>query len=525
MVAIDGQNVRLKAQITGDHAVCPSCHTSSSKVHDHYTRRPIDLPWRGHPVRFELTVRRFRCTNPDCKRATFAEDCGSNLPRYARRTLEAKAQLLQIALTAGGEAGARLAGKQGLPTSPDTLLRLLRRMCLPAMSTPRVLGVDDLALRRGHDYATIFVNMETHRPVDLVEGREAGTLANWLKARPGVEVISRDRADAYAEGARVGAPQAIQVADRFHLLQNASTALDELLRSRRRQMEHSVHYDVYDRVASSSVGAAEQPQNQSPPPTLSATKQAEVARRAARVARWEKVKKMREAGRSISEIARALGMNRRTVRHYLATPEAPRNQAHHPRPGGLKSPSLQPFVGYLQDRWQAGCHNVSQLYREIVERGYAGSRSLVAQSLEPWRPPRLSSKQRRLKRRLNLRWLCLRPPERLKPDEKAALADLLGRDNMLATGYDLLQQFRQVLANRTIPALDKWLDTAKASGLPPFVALANGIAEDRSAVDAALLLPWSNGTTEGHVNRVKLIKRQGYGRAKFDLLRQRVLAA
>jgi transposase len=485
----------------------------------------MDLPWQGYPVRLELTVRRFRCVNPDCKRATFAEDCGPNLPRYARRTLEAKAQLLAIALTAGGEAGARLAGKQGLSTSPDTLLRLIRRMSLPAASTPRVLGIDDLALRRGHDYATIFVNMETHRPVDLVEGREADMLANWLKAHPGVEVISRDRADAYAEGAKVGAPQAIQVADRFHLLQNASTALDELLRSRRRQTEYNVHYDVAEQVTDAEGGTAEHPQNPSPPLALSATKQAEVARRAARVARWEKVKEMREAGRSIREIARALGMNRRTVRHYLATPKAPRNQVHHPRPGGLKSPSLQPFVGYLQDRWQAGCHNVSQLYREIVGRGYAGSRSLVAQSLQPWRPPRLSAKQRRLTRRLSLRWLCLRPPERLKPDEKTALADFLARDNVLATGYDLLQQFRQVLAIRTIAALDKWLDTAKASELPSFVALANGIAEDRSAVNAALLLPWSNGTTEGHINRVKLIKRQGYGRAKFDLLRQRVLAA
>ena len=486
----------------------------------------MDLPWRGYPVRLELTIRRFCCTNPDCERATFAEDCGPNLPRYARRTLEAKAQLLQIALTAGGEAGARLAGKQGLPTSPDTLLRLLRRMSLPAASTPRVLGVDDLALRRGQDYATIFVNLETHRPVDLVEGREADMLANWLRARPGVEVISRDRADAYAEGARVGAPQAIQVADRFHLLQNASTALDELLRSRRRQTEYNVHHDVYDQIASASAaGAAERPQNPSPPSMLSATKQGEMARRAARVARWERVKEMREAGRSISEIARTLGMNRRTVRHYLATPKAPRNQVRHPRPDGLKSPSLQPFVGYLQDRWQAGCHNISQLYREIAGQGYAGSRSLLAQSLQPWRPPRLSSKQRRLKRRLNLRWLCLRPPERLKPDEKAALAEFLARDNVLATGYDLLRQFRQVMASRTIPALDKWLDTVKASELPSFIALANGIAQDRSAVNAALVLPWSNGTTEGHVNRVKLIKRQGYGRAKFDLLRQRVLAA
>lgn len=218
MIAIDGKSVRLKAEIVGDHADCPSCQVSSAKVHDRYARRPLDLPWRGHPVRLELTVRRFRCVNSGCERATFAEDGGSNLPRYARRTLEASAHLLQTALTAGGEAGARLATKQGLPVSPDTLLRLLRGAPLPAEPTPRVLGVDDLALRRRQVYATIIMNLETNRPIDMVQGRDAQVLANWLKSRAGVEIIVRDRSGAYADGAKAGAPHAKQVADRFHLL-------------------------------------------------------------------------------------------------------------------------------------------------------------------------------------------------------------------------------------------------------------------------------------------------------------------
>ena len=229
---MDGQTVVLRSQLTGHSASCPSCRTSTTIVHDRYRRHPFDLPWRGHPVRLELTVRRFRCANPHCNRTTFAEDCGSNLPRYARRTLEANAHLVHATLTAGGEAGARLVVKQGLPVSPDTLLRLLRRHRLPPVPTPRVLGVDDLSLRRRQVYATIFVDLETHRAVDLVEGRDAEVLANWLKAHYGVEVIARDRAEAYAEGAKAGAPQATQVADRFHLLQNASLALDEMLRGR-----------------------------------------------------------------------------------------------------------------------------------------------------------------------------------------------------------------------------------------------------------------------------------------------------
>jgi transposase len=124
-----------------------------------------------------------------------------------------------------------------------------------------------------------------------------------------------------------------------------------------------------------------------------------------------------------------------------------------------------------------------------------------------------------------MRWLCLKPPKDLKPKEKVLLNQLLAQDADLATGYQLLQRFRRVIAERDIPGMDSWLNDAKGSGLPTFVALANGIDGDRAAVDAGLRLPWSNGPTEGHITRLKLIKRQGYGRAKLDLLRARVLAS
>ena len=216
----------------------------------------MDLPWRGHTVRLVVTVRRFRCANSACERATFAEDCGPFLPRYARRTAQANQCLLEIAGVGGGEAGARLAVACGLPWSPDTLLRLQRRLVVPVAPTPRVLGIDDLALRRRQTYATIFVDLETGRPVDLLEGRDAQTLANWLLARPGVEVIARDRAEAYAEGARIGGPQAVQVADRFHLLRNASDALDRMLRSRRLRVEGVAEQSDEAQPAITEAGAA-----------------------------------------------------------------------------------------------------------------------------------------------------------------------------------------------------------------------------------------------------------------------------
>jgi len=516
--------VRLDAEVLSKTACCPACRTPSAKVHDRYKRRPMDLPWRNRTVRMRITVRRFRCENPHCRRRTFAEDCGTNLRRRAQRTVEVNETLLDIAMVEGGEAGARTARRIGLPVSPDTLLRLIRRHPAPNRSTPRVLGVDDLALRKRRQYATILVDMETHRPVDLLEGREAEPLATWLRDHPGVEIVVRDRSGAYADGARQGAPDARQVADRFHLLQNASTALDELLRTRRRLAEAASQ-----RICVSEGAKGEEATEATSllPDRLGLGASTEIrrARRAARVAKWQEVHARRAAGENVSQIARHLGMGRQSVRLYLATPEPPKAGRLHPKPSGLTSPLLAPFVSYLQDRWQEGCHNATELFREIAARGFTGGRSLLSEAIKAWRPPRPTKRQRRLSRRTTVRWICLRPPEQLKPEERLVLEAVLAGDQDLAKGHDLVQRFRRLVATRDIGGLDRWLTDAQESELAPFKALANGIISDRSAVEAALTLPWSNSPVEGHVHRVKLLKRRGYGRAKFDLLRSLVLAA
>jgi transposase len=237
------------------------------------------------------------------------------------------------------------------------------------------------------------------------------------------------------------------------------------------------------------------------------------------------VRRRHAEGQSLRRIARTKGISRHTIRRLIAEELPPRNHVVHPRPGGLSSPSLQPYVSYLQDRWQAGCQNIAQLYREITTQGYQGSRSLLQQALKAWRPPRPPQKERKRTRHLSIRWMCLRPPEDLEPDEQPALEQLLTEDEGLAAGYRLLQRFRELIATRDVPALVTWLADAEASELPSFVTLATGIRADYAAVEAALTTKWSNGPVEGHVHRVKLIKRQGYGRARFDLLRRQVLAA
>jgi transposase len=370
----------------------------------------------------------------------------------------------------------------------------------------------------------MLIDLETHRPIDLLDDRTAEAFANWLRCHPGVEIIVRDRAGAYAEGGRQGAPDAIQVADRFHLSANAGAAMDEVLRSRSRHIEYVLVSDPTEQSG---------PTPTAPLPPPSQTQQNLAIRRTCRSARWDEVRNRRAAGYSIQRIAREMGMHRRTVRRYLATPMPPRNRPpERPRPKGLTSPTLQPFVEYLQGRWQAGCTNVAQLKRELDAQGYRGSYSLMMQSLTPWRGPRPPPEPGRGRRRgrprvkrVNVRWLCLRPPEQLEPHERDALEDILDDDERLACGYELLQRFRRLVARRSVRDLDKWLKDAAASDLRPFVSLSNGIQADRAAVVNGLTLPWSTGPVEGTVTKVKLLKRQGYGRASTLLLRRRLISA
>jgi transposase len=507
--------LRLRVEPTCSSAACPTCGTRSSRCHSRYWRRPRDLPWRGHAVRLEIHVRRLFCDAAICPRRTFAERFDGLVAPRAQRSDGATGLLREIGLRAGGEGGARLARRAGLPTSPDTLLRILRSCGEGVVPTPRVLGVDDFALRRGQRYATILLDLEQRRPIDVLPGRDREPLAIWLHAHPGVQVLVRDRAEAYAQAGRQAAPEAVQVADRFHLVRGASTALEEVLRGRRRRIDVE--------LATPEPGLERK---------LSRTQQERLRARTRRVGRWQEVRARRAVGASIQGVARALGMHRRTVRRLLATPEPPRNRPPaQPLPAGLASPRLRPFVGYLAGRWQAGCDNVAQLHRELAAQGCHVSYTLVQQALRPWRgPPSPEADGRRRPgrprhRRYNTRWLCLRPPNQLDAHERVALERLLAEDPEVARGYALLQRFRRLVTERDLLGLDQWLHDARASQLPPFASMANGIQADRAAVEAALTLPWSNGPTEGHNHRVKLLKRAGYGRCSLLQLRARVITA
>jgi transposase len=513
----DGR-VSIIATAVSPAADCPTCGRSSRCVHSRYWRRLRDLPWQGFPVDLRVRVRRFRCRGRDCPRKTYAERLPLAMARYARQTARLSETIRLIGYVLGGEAGSRLTARWGMATSPDTVLRRVKQGSAVGVLPAKVLGVDDWAWRKGQRYGSILIDLERHVPIDLLPDRSAESFESWLKEHPGIEVISRDRAGAYAEGAKNGAPEAVQVADRFHLLCNLTSAVERSLEPRRALLRT---------VASeaSNPAPAAMPAPQSPLPKTR-YQQRKDERRERRLERYNQVIELHRQGMSQSEIGRQLHLQRKTVRRFLRAGRFPERSAPHRQP-----PRVNTFHDRLQQRWNEGCHNATQLWREIQGRGYSGSRSMVAKLVSEFRTSGTKYfRQRAVQPEVKTRdlsprqaaMLMARRPEDLSTDQQRTLAKLETSPE-IATMHDLVREFRALLRGRREEDLPKWTDHAIASGLPEMKRFAETLLRDQSAILAAIRLPWSNGQVEGQVHRLKLIKRQMYGRAGFLLLKRRVL--
>lgn len=538
-ISVEDDLVVLRVRPTRRSARCPVCRRSSRRVHSRYERTLADLPRGGRAVVLRVQVRRFRCANRRCPRAIFAERLPQVGPVRARRTPAQRRALEEIGFALGGAPGARLAGRMRLPASRATLLRLVGAAPLPRPDTPRVLGLDDWAWRRGRRYGSILIDLERRRPVDLLPDRTAESVAHWLREHPGVEIISRDRAGAYADGARQGAPDAVQVADRFHLVANAGEALERVLANKRSALREAAA--AVDRSAAGAAPPAEPAQPAEPATSVRLTRvqQDQQARRGDRVARYQAVLALHQEGFSQVAISERLGLDRKTIRRYLRADAFPERA----RPA-RRSSILTPYEAYLRERWTAGGHNAQTLWREIQRRGFPGAVSLVRRHVATWRagPARRGRAALRVPAEgapagspalqptrvlspRQARWLLLRPWDDLRPEEPAYRTHLRDASPDIREARQLSHDFAHAIRTRDLAAFADWLAGAEASGLAEFRAFAVGIRRDQAAVEAALTYEWSNGQTEGQINRLKCLKRQMYGRAKFDLLRRRILKA
>lgn len=506
-------------------AECPICHCASDRIHSHYERTLKDLPLAHFTLVILLVVSKFFCLNDSCERRIFSERLPNVVSPWARRTARYTEKLKAMGLALGGAAAARLSHQLGYGYSRDSILRLIAKLSLPAMATPRILGVDDFALRKGHVYGTILVDLETRQPIDLLPDRTAATLATWLTAHPGVEILSRDRSKTYRQGMNDGAPDAIQVADRFHLLKNLEETLEKVFKSE----SHVLKEIEQAQLKTNGPKPSLPPSPQSPRPAQPDQK------RAQRLENYEQAHALRAAGHTIGDIAHHLAMGERTVYTYLSYPAFPEWQ-----PTVRRYPSssqLDDYKPYLEAQWRQGRQLSKELFEEIQQQGYQGSYMTVTRYTRQLRQrqreslhdlpgrgpaPKPTDNDHKPLSAQRAAWLIMRRPESLSTEEEDIL-ERLCQHSSLSASIVLAQRFLKLVRQRLPDQLEDWLTAAKDSAIKAFQGFAKGLMEDYDAVKAGVTLEVSNGQVEGQNNRLKMLKRQMFGRAGLNLLAKRFI--
>jgi len=529
-LSVETGHVSICAGSGARRCICPLCGHGSSRVHSRYVRTVSDLPWHGICVTFKVRARRFFCEESSCERKIFCERLEEVAAR-ARKTSRLEEALLAIALELGGRAGARLALDLGIVAARDTLLRRIKGAPLPEVGKVRVLGVDDFAFKKGSTYGTILVNLEDRKVVDLLPERSQESLVGWFGSHPGagVEVATRDRSNIYREGLAKGAPGATHVADRWHLLHNLTLTLEEYLLQKRPVLRKAAAPENKD-----DADFASGPIMPNRPRTHDRKIEEAARNRHERlVEQWKNIRRLYLAKADLRDICRQLGISARTVYRYKDLTEPP------PRPAYKRRASvLDPYVPYLVARWREGCHNGKQLYREIRERGYRNSEEICVRFTAQLRRAEAQGKPISSVPRAragsvaglsptakNVAALFMRHEEKLDKEQEEYLQRLCEADEALADTRRLTQEFAEMVRRLEGEDLEGWLKDAEESNSTAMRSFAVGLRKDLDAVKAGLTQEWSNGCVEGFIHKLKLLKRQGYGRAGFELLRARMLAA
>jgi transposase len=465
-------------------------------------RRLRDAAVGGVGVVIELCVRRFRCDNDACRAVTFAEQVAGLTVPHGRYTPLLRGLLSQIGLALAGRAGVRLAAAAGITVGRDTLLRLVKTLPEPPQGPVEVLGVDDFAFRRGRHYGTILIDMGTRRPLHLFDGREGEDLAAWLRQHPEVTVVCRDRSGGYGEGARAGAPQAQQVADRFHLWQNLGQAVEKAVNTCRARLAEPVS-----------------PPSTTQPPVLQPLPELKIIIRMRD--QYAAVQELRAQGMSKAAIGRKLGLHPATVRKFANARSVDDVIAKTQQRAHL----VDPYIDYLHRRWNDGERNATQLFREIKKLGYPGGELAVQRYLRSFRDgrghaPHPGPKPPTIREVTS--WIMTHP-DHLAEEEAAKLRRLRDRDAHIDKLTTQVRAFAVMMTGRHGDRLEEWITSVEQEGLPPLAAFARNLRRDLDAVRNGLSLPYNSGPVEGNINRLKMLKRQMFGRAGLDLLRKRVL--
>jgi transposase len=497
-VEISSTRIAMTVRSATPEGCCPDCGRRSARVHSRYTRRLLDLPSHGRMVELRVAARRFRCPDRACPRHTFSERLDGRIaPGWARRTARLEDLVHRLGIVLGGRPAASLARRLMLPVSKDTLLRVVRRRVVTTEPGARIIGIDEWAWRRGQRYGTIICDLERRRVLDLLPDREPATVRAWLSFRPGIRVVARDRAGGYAGAIAAAAPLAVQVADRWHLMENASATFLQAVRSEMGPIRRALGAGVID------------------PALLSATERLQHEGYLRRREENSAIRAMASAGTAIKEIARRTGRSRKLVRAALrnADDEVFRSRQN----------SLAPWFVALDEAWSAGCRNGAELWRCLRGQGFGGSLRVVGE----WATRRRRSEQadgavaERLPPARVIARAMLSSRSRLTAAEAVMVAAIEAAVPRLSTARALVDRFHSMVRGRTPDTLHDWVAEATTSMVAAF---GRGISADLAAVKAALTEAWSNGPTEGNITRLKLLRRQVYGRGKLDLLRARLIA-
>jgi transposase len=506
---IDG-SITIPAHSKQKTAQCPCCDYKSKRVHSSYIRVLRDLSISTYCVSIHLTVRKFFCRNLECEKKIFTEQPGTEIKAYSRMTNRTVEKLQKILLEVSGRKGSYLAKLISLPISPSTALRMIDSLPIPPTEKIIVLGVDDWAYRKGLTYGTVLVNMETGEVIDLLKGRDGVSLKEWLAMHPEIEIVTRDRASSYSSTVSSMLPNAIQVADKFHLLKNFSDCVYSVIRIEYRNLAISMNenslQEEFPLVESGIV------------PLKAKGERNEYIKY-----RFSKVKQMLKEGSGLKTIAKSLQISRNAVRRYAKVDVLPTKSIYHKYDYNKYLEIIS--IGFSEGK------SFAKIYARMKVAGFKGSHSAFYSQFKdhPMRTTptvykSINIKLRLLSPRKISRYLAFEDLSKIKDETDGELMEkLLSKSTTLENIRHQVLTFKELLLGNDVTLLKEWMDRTLSIGISQLKSFVRGLMGDIEAVRNAIETNWSNGQVEGQVNRLKSIKRQMYGRAGFELLRRKVI--